>query len=310
MKNLNVDYTMSLDFSEPVTDHAFLLRCVPIARGCQTVLSRTLEVEPPVPLITYHDVFGNMVYRGQCHAPHPHFSFHANAAVQVHGEDGTREPCRPFYRYATPLTSCSKEMELFLRGILECCPPPAGGSLLNAGKENLLRFITGLNGAVHEHIAYTSGATNVRTSAAEAFAEKKGVCQDYAHVFIALCRKAGIPARYVAGMSKGEGATHAWAEYFVPDDASEFGKGRAVQGKWFGMDPTRNKRTDDDYVILAAGRDFSDCQVDRGVFCGSVSQTQKVLVKTSELPPPAEIGSFTGHSVSSGTDIAGQQQEP
>ncbi|MBQ3671009.1 MAG: transglutaminase family protein, partial [Treponema sp.] len=136
---------------------------------------------------------------------------------------------------------------------------------------------------------------------------RKGVCQDYAHLFIALCREAGIVARYVCGMSKGEGATHAWAEFFVPDGEFRAANGQNASGTWYGIDPTRNKFTDDDYVILAVGRDFSDCQVDRGVFCGSVEQRQTVFVKTAELAPPIDTGLFSGHSVSGGADLAGQQ---
>ena len=307
MKNLSVDYSMSLEFSDSVTDHSFLLRCIPTARGCQTVFSRSLEVSPGVPLSTYRDVFGNMVYRGQCYAPHDSFSFRAAAAVQVHAERGTREPCPAFYRYGTPLTRCSDEMREFLDSSFAGTPlaEKIGRGKFDRGE--IREFAERLTEAVHSRIEYKSGSTDVRTTAEAAFTLRKGVCQDYAHLFVSLCRSAGVASRYVCGMSRGEGATHAWAEFFVPDSPAVPRDGQAAQGTWFGTDPTRNKFTDDEYVILAVGRDFSDCQVDRGVFCGSVRQTQRVLVRTSETDPPAPVGEYSGHSVIFGADMAGQQ---
>lgn len=308
MKSLDVDYRMNLEFSADVADHYFMLRCVPLSRGCQTVLSRSLEINPAVPLLANRDVFGNIVYRGHCFAGHNAFSFHADATVQVHSEEGTREPCPPFYKYPTALTACTEQMAEFLYGVFSSSELRNAVQGRRVPSECIHDFARALLPAVHERIAYTSGATTVRTTAAEAFAGQKGVCQDYAQLFIALCRRAGIAARYVCGMSKGEGATHAWAEFFVPDETFVAANGQAAFGKWYGIDPTRNKRADDDYVILAVGRDFSDCQVDRGVFCGAVSQTQSVFVRTTELVPPASTGMFSGHSVSGGADLAGQQQ--
>ena len=309
MKSLAVDYSMSLSFSSGVTDHYFLLRCVPISRGCQTVLSRSLDIQPAVSLLTGRDVFGNVVYRGHCFSSHDSFSFRANATVHVHSEGGTREACQPFYKYPTHLASCSEEMEEFLFDSLSGTDFLPLAEKRSVPSKCVIEFARTLLPLVNARILYTSGSTTVRTTAAEAFAARKGVCQDYAHVFIALCRRAGIAARYVCGMSKGEGATHAWTEVFVPDAPLLRSDGQPQSGTWRGIDPTRNKFTDDDYVILAVGRDFSDCQVDRGVFCGSVEQRQSVFVKTDELEPPIDAGLFTGHSVSGGADLAGQQQE-
>lgn len=307
MKFLFVDYKMTLVFSGDVFDHYFTLRCVPISRGCQTVLSRSLDLEPAVPVGAGRDVFGNIVYHGQCYGAHSTFSFHADAHVQVNGTEGTREPCHPCYKYNTPLTACDDDMTEFLFTVFSGSELEDVVHTRRIPSKCIRDFADRLLPAVHARIAYTSGATSVTTTAAEAFALQKGVCQDYAHLFVSLCRRAGIAARYVCGMSVGEGATHAWAEFFIPDDEFLRNDGKAANGTWFGIDPTRNKFTGDDYVILAVGRDFSDSQVDRGVFCGSVSQEQSVFVKTTEFPLPTDKGTFTGHSVSGGTDIAGQQ---
>ncbi|MCR5725301.1 MAG: transglutaminase family protein [Treponema sp.] len=307
MKTLSVDYKMHLAFSGAVSDHFFILRCVPVSRGCQTVTSRSLSLTPDVPLSASRDTFGNSVYRGQYYAPHTEFAFHVRATVLVHSADGSREPCPPFYRYPTRLTACTDGMRSFLRGAVRGTDFERAVAERKFAQTEIHAFSDLLCRAVNGRICYTSGETTVKTTAAEAFCLQKGVCQDYAHLFVSLAREAGIAARYVCGMSAGEGATHAWAEYFVPDDDGSGGDGRSVQGAWFGTDPTRARRVDDDYVILAVGRDFSDSQIDRGVFCGAVSQTQTVLVKTRELPAQGGIGEYSGHSVSGTADMAGQQ---
>ena len=122
---------------------------------------------------------------------------------------------------------------------------------------------------VNEHFTYTPGETNVMTTAGEAFVTGKGVCQDYAHVLITLCRMAGMPARYVSGLFVGEGASHAWTEIWM-------------DGLWYGIDPTHNCPADEKYLKLCIGRDYSDCPLERGVFSGWAKQTQKVFTKVTD----------------------------
>ncbi|MGM9649705.1 MAG: transglutaminase family protein, partial [Butyricicoccaceae bacterium] len=113
------------------------------------------------------------------------------------------------------------------------------------------------------------GATSVSTTAEDAAALGKGVCQDYAHMMIALCRMDHIPARYVAGYLVGEGETHAWLEIY--DGA-----------RWVGMDPTHNRMVGDQYISIIFGRDYNDCILDKGFFRSTqnkpVLQTQQVHV--------------------------------
>ena len=107
-------------------------------------------------------------------------------------------------------------------------------------------------------------------TAEEALAGGRGVCQDYAHVFIALARIAGWHARYCMGLTVGEGATHAWAEIYY-------------EGAWHGFDPTRDCRTDASYLRFATGRDAADCPVEQGTFYGLADQTQTVLMRVKEI---------------------------
>lgn len=117
----------------------------------------------------------------------------------------------------------------------------------------------------HQALTYEYGVTSVRTSAAAALAGGKGVCQDYAHVMLALCRAAGLPARYVSGHMVGEGGSHAWVEVVV-SDPSERATGRAVA---VAFDPTHNRRASQGYFTVAVGRDYDHVAPTSGTFEGA-----------------------------------------
>jgi transglutaminase-like putative cysteine protease len=113
---------------------------------------------------------------------------------------------------------------------------------------------------VHELITYEYGATTTATTAAEALALGRGVCQDHAHVMIAVCRAAGVPARYVAGHLLGEGGTHAWVEVLV--DGGDR-RARAV-----AFDPCNGRRAGLRHITVAVGRDYADVAPTSGYFTG------------------------------------------
>jgi len=113
---------------------------------------------------------------------------------------------------------------------------------------------------VRGHMTYTKDVTDVFTTAATAFAQGRGVCQDFAHIAISLARAAGMPARYVSGHLLGEGATHAWVEFLVAD--------RTHGPLVLSYDPTYCKATDFRYIVVAIGRDYDDVPPTSGVFTG------------------------------------------
>jgi transglutaminase-like putative cysteine protease len=117
---------------------------------------------------------------------------------------------------------------------------------------------------VHEAISYAHGVTSVATTAAEALAGGRGVCQDTAHVMIALCRAIGLPARYVSGHLLGEGGTHAWVEVVVAD---------AAGARALAFDPCHGRRAGRDYLTVATGRDYADVAPTSGTYIGSARGT-------------------------------------
>lgn len=138
--------------------------------------------------------------------------------------------------------------------------------------------ITELEGAAPEDVCdyvfrqleYSPRATGLQTSASQSLQARRGVCQDFAHVMIALCRALKIPARYVSGYLPGEGAMHAWCEVLV-------------DGIWQGFDPTHNRRVREDYVFVACGRDFRDCAPVTGTYQGKARARLQSFCKTSQL---------------------------
>jgi transglutaminase-like putative cysteine protease len=126
-----------------------------------------------------------------------------------------------------------------------------------------LDFAQRCNARVHDLITYEYGVTTTATTAAQALALGRGVCQDHSHVMIALCRAAGVPARYVSGHLLGEGGTHAWVEVLLPDDG---GGARAV-----AFDPCNGCRAGLRHVTVAVGRDYADVAPTSGRFSGRSS---------------------------------------
>ena len=114
--------------------------------------------------------------------------------------------------------------------------------------------------AVFAAITYEYGVTSVTTTAAEGLAAGRGVCQDFAHVMLAMCHLLGLPARYVSGHLLGQGGTHAWVEVIVP---------RAGHAEAVAFDPCHGHRTDGGYVTVATGRDYSDVAPTSGSYVGA-----------------------------------------
>jgi hypothetical protein len=133
-----------------------------------------------------------------------------------------------------------------------------------------------LNEYVYKEFQYIKGVTSVETTPDEIWKLKAGVCQDFAHILLVMLRMTGIPARYVSGYicpnrngMRGEGATHAWVEAYIP-----------VYG-WLGLDPTNNCFVNDLHIRLAVGRNFSDCSPVKGTYKGTSNHRLEVGVSVS-----------------------------
>lgn len=256
MKKLDFIYRMMLKFDHPVKEHDFALRFVPHSDSVQTIQLTGKKVEPADWLQEEMDAFGNHLYVGRCAREHDYFMYEVTGEAVVDSSARQPEACKVCYLYPTRLTM----PEPCIAGFMEKVRLP---QCTDFEKASILMQ------RLYDYFSYEPGVTDIGTTAGQAFELGRGVCQDYAHIFITMCRFHRIPARYVAGLQIGEGATHAWTEIY--DD-----------GVWKGFDPTHNRFVDDVYIKLSHGRDYTDCILDRGIFYGKTEQHQEIYANVEE----------------------------
>ena len=271
---LRIIHRTAYAYEEPVKYTAQKLRLTPRREGSQRTLSWSIQA--PGRRTEQLDAHGNVTHLLTFEEPHRELEIVVIGTVEVSDadellpHDGKLSPLA--YLATTPLTSPNAEMISLAKDNLE-----GGGSLRD-------RLYT-LAAAVQAKVRYKAGTTSVEDSAATAFASGQGVCQDQSHVFIACCRAAGIPARYVSGYlsSSGNGsngasnacspgngndtASHAWVDAWVEESKA-----------WLGIDITHLGPAGPGHCRLAVGRDYLDAAPVRGVRRGGGKEVMDVSV--------------------------------
>ncbi len=264
-----------------------VLRLTPPDTATQTVLRSTIAITPqPLQRLARIGPFGEDTLTVIVDIPHEVLVIEANATVDVHAppvealaSDPTWEAVRKAalsaaslgsespasYLYPTQRTPLSPEITEYARASF-----PPGRQIVEAAAELMTR--------IHADFTYDSDATDVRTLPADAFKAKRGVCQDFAHVMISGLRGLGLSAAYVSGYLRttpppgrprleGADATHAWVTLWC-------GKERG----WIGLDPTNAIFVENDHIVLAVGRDYSDVAPIDGIILAPGEQTLTVEV--------------------------------
>jgi transglutaminase-like putative cysteine protease len=283
-------------YSSEVSESLREVRMNPRSEGLQRCLSFNLSVTPRARVQQYRDYLGNVVHHFNVPSPHRHLTIVAEAMVDLTPQPALQarlEPAaweqldamiaeRDFWEMVAPshfaqwtdaMAAFATELELPSRE--------------KARSRNPMELLLEVNSAVYRAIEYVPKSTRVDSPADEALQNRKGVCQDYSHIVIALVRQLGIPCRYVSGYlfhragvktRSTEGATHAWVEAYLP------GIG------WTGFDPTNNTVAGEAHVRTAVGRDYADVPPTRGVFKGDAGTELTVAVRVvpSDKPPPPE----------------------
>ena len=229
MHRLKFSYEQILSFSKPVHGHKFMYRCVPKNEPGQVIEQMNVDISPCDFWSYGWDSHGNRTIYDQKHR---------NIYLLRAQTDYTR-----------PDEDMISEIEDHL-------------GMIRTLKNDYKRSVKIMD-YIYGTFTYTKNVTTVTTKAAEAFAMAKGVCQDYAHVMIGICRYFQIPARYVSGMMVGEGYSHAWVEIFS-------------DGKWYGFDPTNHLLIDDTYIRFSRGRDCTDCILNQGIYYGICQEKQEI----------------------------------
>ncbi len=246
---LRYNYSTRVEFRPAVGRHNILLRCQPADEIFQRILSETVYMSDAFWVKEGHDGLGNRIISGGTVQPHSTLQYTSSGVVEQTTYCIPDAEPHPMFRLLPSSLSFPREM--------------LAESLL--GEEPFLDRCLRIMHAVHEYLDYCPGVTDVHTSVEEVLRKRQGVCQDFAHVMVALCRAAGFPARYVCGLMAGEGQTHAWVE--VHDGQC-----------WYAFDPTNDTAIATGYIKLAHGRNAQDCPVSRGTYLGITTQTTDVKV--------------------------------
>lgn len=182
MKKLVFDYEMKLSFSSPVTDHRFQLRCIPATGPRQQVIDVAVKIEPDVELETTIDSFDSVVMTGFIPEPHTMFNYSVTGIAFVDNAHIKSEIYKPLYRFNSALTVPGPAIEALIGICRErIASLPADCTPIDQAREVM--------DEVFKTFVYTPASTTIRTTAEEAFAQRKGVCQDYAHVMLSVCRQ-------------------------------------------------------------------------------------------------------------------------
>jgi transglutaminase-like putative cysteine protease len=264
------------------------LRLVPPLRhGWQVRRMEQVHIAPlPHTMPRHVDTFGNTVVEVRHEQVEQHLTLVMEAEIETrcaYTAEGLSLPLgvalapqerREDYLSFTRRTVPADGLELAARDFMAGAPDPT---------LEPLAFISALARFVHGEMTFMTGATGVGTTAGEAWEARRGVCQDYAHIMLSLCRLCGVPARYISGFVPGEGVMHAWTEALLTLPGGS--------PAWWAVDPTYNKWVNERYVTVAAGREYGDITPTSGTYFGGASELQyrtKVVItneKTISLVP-------------------------
>jgi transglutaminase-like putative cysteine protease len=271
---LRISHSTTYRYEPAATGVIQILRMTPGSHDGQYVAEWQIDVSTDSRLDMHEDAFGNVTHV-ITHGPIAELTISAEGLIETHDTGGVlrgadeRFPPGLFLR-STPLTAVNPAMAAFVR------------ELRMESENDTLGFLHALMTQISEHMTFDEDPTNSGTSAVEAFALKRGVCQDYAHVFIACARSGGVPARFVSGhFLRSDGRTsqeagHAWAEAYVPDLG------------WIGFDAANCVCTTDAHARVAIGLDYLGAAPVRGTRYGGGMETLTVAVKVEQAMRPGQ----------------------
>src|ERR1051326_383976 len=281
-------------YSNPVRESVMELKMQPRSESHQALRNFQIATMPRAQLYAYTDHFGNAVYHFNVLREHSELRIEAMSVIEV-----SPVPALPatadeleWQRYnglnlraehydllgPSTFTYPSPELERF-----------TAAHDLRRPEADTLTALKKLNTVIYGAFDYEVGVTQVHSPIAQALAAGRGVCQDFAHIMIAIVRSWGVPARYVSGYlsqrrqdkdRSGDDATHAWVEAYLPS----FG--------WIGFDPTNNIMAGERHIRVAVGRDYGDVPPTRGTFKGDAESELAVAVTVEPTSAPVRHEEF------------------
>ncbi len=270
---LKVEHTTLFQYDAPIYETATEVRLHPASiYGGQQCVNFNLQLQPAASFFDYTDFYGNKVHHFNILQSHREVAIVATSVVETAQQAGKR---------------FQDENEIYLMDFSNESRyihfDPAVIRFADEFRDwnNVVDQATAVCRHINTRFDYEPGVTDVHSTSAVVMALGRGVCQDFAHVMIAVCRNLGIPARYVSGYLYGGGSTpdgqdeasHAWCEVYC-----------GPQHGWTGFDPTHSTLTvDERYIKIGSGRDYADVPPVRGTWKGGATEKLGVSVRVSSL---------------------------
>ncbi|MEZ5787408.1 MAG: transglutaminase family protein [Xanthobacteraceae bacterium] len=272
---IHVSHETRYRYNVPLTRVIQALRVTPRSHEGQDIVNWRVEVSQDCKLDAQEDAFGNIMHTFTADGPLSELIVLVTGEVETQDMSGVvRGAVERFppslYLRETALTAPDDAIHDFAR------------ALAAENSRSRLDLLHALLDAVNAEMTYDTDPTHASTTAAETFALKRGVCQDLAHIFIAVGRSLGIPSRYVGGyLRRSDGVTeqqagHAWAEAYVPDLG------------WVGFDPSHGICTTDDFIRVAIGLDYLGAAPVRGARFGGAGEELAVSVHIDQTQYQAQ----------------------
>lgn len=278
----DVSYRTSIHYDDIVRGSQNEMRACPASDEYQQLVAYRVTTHPAARILAYHDYWGTRVDTFGVREPHVSLELMAEASVETMP--------RPLVTVSPRVVELSNASfrDQYVEYLSRSMHTEWDGDIASAAEriaaitgDDVVGIVLALHRFVHTSLQYTPGATYIGVDVNEVLAKAKGVCQDYAHLAVALCRSIGIPARYVSGYffasSDATGAdvdgdevkvqTHAWFEAAIP------GWG------WLALDPTNAQQVGQRHITIGHGRDYDDVPPVRGVFSGAGRPSTDALVE-------------------------------
>jgi transglutaminase-like putative cysteine protease len=283
-------------YSQLVWQSMMEVRMHPRSEGNQRCFVFQLSVNPRARIFGYTDSYGNLVHHFDLPSRHGQLTIISDALVNIEAQP----PLPEFMEYEAwknldDLVENNDYWDMLMPSHFARSSPELEelakeiGASERSGRSPLA-FLRDIVSGVHRNFSYVKKSTSVNSPIEDALRSRQGVCQDFAHIMIALVRNARIPCRYVSGYlyhnsesahPSADGATHAWVEALLP------GVG------WVGFDPTINRLAGEKHIRTAIGRDYADVPPTMGVMKGKADTQLQVKVRVTPsqavLPPDEEF---------------------
>ncbi len=283
--HLRILHRTTFSYPGQATDSFNEVRLRPVNDPTQHCLDFQLKLTPFAEARDYEDFHNNLAHYFDIPGPHSELIIEAISLVKT--EPMNRRPAVPSIPTAVLETFADREMLAQFYTSSHYVPLDVelwreAQDALRDGRGDIWSDVRRLGSHIYRTFSYRQNVTGVNTRATEALKLRSGVCQDYAHVHLGLCRSVGIPSRYVSGYFFNDTrktseieASHAWIEAYVPG----FG--------WAPYDPTHDRPADERYVKVAVGRDYADIPPVNGTYRGAAARSLKVEVTVRQADAPS-----------------------